>query len=287
MVQLFESDVLTREVLDWQGLHLFHFDGSSCSQKTRVCLNLKNIEWTSHHLDIGAGENYTEYYLGINPRGLVPTLVHDGEIHIESNDILLLLDERFPEHKLIPPGLEDRMVELLRQEDDLHLDLRTLTFRFTHPRGKEPRSRETLKNYEELGTGMVRGMHDTHKDRELDFWRTAGGIGITDDAVRASADKFRLALDELEAKLEHSKYLIGDTLSVLDVAWVIYVNRLVRCGYPLAARHPRVDAWFWALRNRPEFDRELQVPPEIQKKVEDHHAVLKQNGTMLVDVIGL
>jgi len=48
MVQLFDGDVLTREVLDWKGVHLFHFHGSSCSQRTRVCLNLKGIEWEPH-----------------------------------------------------------------------------------------------------------------------------------------------------------------------------------------------------------------------------------------------
>ncbi len=153
MVQLIESDILTKEVLDWKGLHLFHFMSSSCSQKTRVCLNLKNIDWESHHLNLGEGDNYTVFYLGINPRGLVPTLVHDGEVHIESNDILTLLDELFPEIKLIPPGMEDQMSELLHHEDEFHLDVRTITFRFTQPRGKEPRSNETLKNYEERGSG--------------------------------------------------------------------------------------------------------------------------------------
>ena len=157
MVQLIENDILTKEVLDWTGLHLFHFAGSSCSQKTRICLNLKKLNWEAHHLDLGTGDNYTEYYLGINPRGLVPTLVYDGEVHIESNDIIVLLDKRFPEIKLIPPGFEDQLIELLRHEDDLHLDLRTITFRFTQPRGKEPRSKETLKNYMERGTGTVGG----------------------------------------------------------------------------------------------------------------------------------
>jgi glutathione S-transferase len=286
MVQLIESDILTKEVLNWTGLHLFHFAGSSCSQKTRICLNLKKLNWEAHHLDLGTGDNYTEYYLGINPRGLVPTLVHNGEVHIESNDIIVLLDERFPERKLVPPGLEDQIVELLRHEDDLHLDLRTITFRFTQPRGKEPRSKETLKNYMERGTGTVQGEVDPHKERELKFWKVAADIGITDKAVRCSANKFKVALDDLNVRLQDRKCLIGDDLSVLDVAWVIYVNRLVRCGYPLKELHPRVDEWFWSLRNQPEFDGELQVPANVQKAVEGHHAHLRANGKTLVDVMG-
>ena len=41
MVQLVDSDIRTREVLGWQGVHVLHFVGSSCSQKLRIFLNLK------------------------------------------------------------------------------------------------------------------------------------------------------------------------------------------------------------------------------------------------------
>jgi glutathione S-transferase len=287
LVQLIDSDVQSKEVLDWQGLHLFHFASSSCSQKTRMVLNLKKIEWESHHLDLGTGDNYTEYYLGINPRGLVPTLIHDGEVHIESNDILLLLEERFPEVKLVPAGMEDRISELLNHEDDLHLDIRTLTFRFTQPRGKKPRSNETLENYRNWGSGTVGGEKDSHKDREIEFWNTAGTEGITDEAVKISAARFKAALNELSVQLQENAYLLGDTLSILDIAWVIYVNRLVRCGYPLERLHPKVNEWFWRLRNQPEFESELQVPPAVQKAVEENHEKQRQQGTTLELVAGL
>ncbi len=287
MVQLIESDIQTKEVLDWQGLHLFHFPSSSCSQKTRVCLNLKNIEWQSHLINLGGGENYSEYYLGINPRGLVPTLVHDGEVHIESNDILTLLEERFPEVKLIPDGMADQMAELLHHEDDLHLDLRTLTFRFTQPRGKEPRSKEALQNYRDRGSGTVQGERDAHKDVELEFWETAADTGITDEAVRISTGRFKAALDELNEQLKDNKNLLGDDLTVLDVAWVVYINRLVRCGYPLERLHPTVNEWIWPLRNSPEFDQEMQVPPDVQKAVDERHEQQRLDGTTLAEVAGL
>ncbi len=87
MVQLVDSDIRTREVLAWKGVHVLHFMGSSCSQKLRIFLNLKGIEWESHLVDLFTGENFRAWFLGINPRGLVPVLVHDGMVHIESNDI--------------------------------------------------------------------------------------------------------------------------------------------------------------------------------------------------------
>ncbi len=75
MVQLVDSDIKTREVLGWKGIHVLHFAGSSCSQKLRVFLNLKGIEWQSHPVDLPNYENMQPWFLGINPRGLVPVLV--------------------------------------------------------------------------------------------------------------------------------------------------------------------------------------------------------------------
>ncbi len=287
MVQLLDQDIQTREVLDWKGVHLFHFMASSCSQKTRIVLNLKGIEWESHQIDLGKSEHYTPWYLGINPRGLVPALILDGTVHIESNDIIQLLDQKFPEKKLIPDGLENQMSELLHHEDDLHLDLRTLTFRFTQPRGKDPRSKEDLKNYREGGSGTVQGKTDPHKAREIEFWETAAGDGITDQAVKKSAGRFRATLDELDQKLASAPFLMGEELSVLDIAWIIYINRLVRCGYPLERLHPRVNTWFWPLRELPEIANEIGVPPDVQKAVEANHQRQRETKTTLIDVAEL
>ncbi len=126
MVQLVDRDIKTREVLGWKGIHVLHFMGSSCSQKLRIFLNVKGIKWESHLVDLFTNENFSPWFLGINPRGLVPVLVHDGAVHIESNDIIQYLEKTFPAPKLIPNGHENEVAALLKHEDDLHLDLRTL-----------------------------------------------------------------------------------------------------------------------------------------------------------------
>ncbi len=287
MVALLSDDIRTREVQEWKGLHLFHFRGSSCSQKTRIVLNLKGCPWTSHEIDLRANENFDPYYLGINPRGLVPTLVVDGEVHIESNDIIALIDARYPEPRLVPAGMETRIAELLRHEDDLHLDLRTLSFRFMFARSKAPKSEEALARYKEGGTGMVGGKPDAKKAHEIDFWETAAREGLTDEAVRASAARFEVALSELDRRLELAPYLFGPSLSLLDVAWFIYVERLIWCGYPMQRLHPHVHAWHQNLSARSEFAREVAVPDQMRAAIDDHHRNLKAAGTTLVDVAGL
>jgi glutathione S-transferase len=226
MVQLIDSDIKTRDVLGWKGVHVLHYAGSSCSQKLRIFLNLKGIPWESHLVDLRANENFAPWFLGINPRGLVPVLIHDGAVHIESNDIITYLERTFPAPRLIPARMENEVAALLKHEDDLHLDLRTLSFRFVFAPPGPPKSAEALKSYAVNGTGTVQGAQDPHKADQIAFWELAAKEGFTDQAARASAHKFRAAFDRLERTLDERPFLLGDTLSVLDIAWFIYVNRL-------------------------------------------------------------
>ena len=287
MVQLLETDIRTRDVLGWKGVHLFHFHGSSCSQKTRIVLNLKGVEWEAHPIDLPRGENLSARFLGINPRGLVPTLVVDGEVHIESNDIVTLLDRRFPAPRLIPEGREADMAGLLRHEDDLHHDLRTISFRFTQPRPRAPKSAKALADYRAGGSGTVLGDRDPDKAAEIAYWERIARDGITDEAIRASAARFRRSFEELDRRLGAAPYILGAQMTMADIAWFIYVNRLDLCGYPVERLHPDLFAWFRPLRERPEFAREVAVPPAIRTAIDENHRRQRAAGKTLIDVAGL
>jgi glutathione S-transferase len=286
MVQLVDGDIKTREVLEWKGVHVLHFMGSSCSQKLRIFLNLKGIEWQSHIVDLFTNENFRPWFLGINPRGLVPVLVHDGAVHIESNDIIAYLERAFPAPKLIPAGHDNEVAALLRHEDDLHLDLRTLSFRFVFDRPGPPKPAEALASYAANGSGTVQGAADRDKQTQIEFWQRAAKEGFTDQAARASAQKFRVAFDALEQRLATQPYLLGATLSVLDIAWFIYANRLALGGYPIARLHPRLGAWFGKLAARPEFAKEVAMPPETKERIEATRRTHAQAGKSLEMVAG-
>lgn len=276
MVQLVDGDIKTREVLTWKGLHLLHAQSSSCSQKVRIVLGLKGVPWESHLIDLRGNENWQPWFLGINPRGLVPVLVHDGVVHIESNDILVYLDRTFPTPRLIPEGQENAVGALLRHEDELHLDLRTLSFRFLARRAGPYKSEAAMRSYLENGSETVGGIKDDEKALQAAFWERAGREGFPDDMVRASAQRFRAEFDKLDRTLAGQPYLLGGQLSVLDVAWFIYSNRLASCGYPFARLHPHVHAWAERLRAQPGIAREIALPAERQAM---NDAVLRENVT--------
>jgi glutathione S-transferase len=285
-MQLSESDITTREVLAWKGVHLLHFQGSSCSQKTRIFLRLKGIAWVSHPVDLARQRNYTPWFLGINPRGLVPVLVHDGAVHIESNDILAYLDAHFPGPKLIPDAHRETILARLRDEDDLHLDLRALTMRFVVPKRLAMRSQKSLRSYEVEGTGTVQGEPDPHRAVELDFWRRYAAQGIPDADARASARKFQRAFDELEERLSEAPFLLGGDLTALDIAWFIYANRLAIAGHPFARLHPRVHAWAERLRVLPAFAAEIRSPAPLRLVTGALHLGQRLRGATLERVAG-
>jgi Glutathione S-transferase, N-terminal domain len=76
------------EARNLKGLHLYHFSMSNCSQKARLCLEEKGLQWTSHPVDLVHNEHLTPEFVAINPKALVPVLVHDGVVVTESSDII-------------------------------------------------------------------------------------------------------------------------------------------------------------------------------------------------------
>lgn len=77
----------------------------------RIVLAEKNLEWVDHIVDISPSglEHMTEEYQSIHPNGLVPAMLHDGQVIIESIDIIDHLYERFPE----PPLRSNSATKLL------------------------------------------------------------------------------------------------------------------------------------------------------------------------------
>ena len=249
-------------------------------------LNLKEVDWQGHEMNLAESETYTDWFLGINPRGLVPVLVWDGAVHIENNDILALLDQAFPGPRLIPASRDAEIMALLQHEDDLPLDLRTLSFRFVLGRTKSNKTLEQLARYSAY-PATVGGVPDRDKrEKERVFYDRLAAEGLSDAAVRAAAAKFRSAFDDLECHLSAGPYFLVEALSVMDIAWYVYATRLYLGGYPFAALHPRVDNWRETLDADERFARDVAPPPPLADGIVRNQADWKSAGTTMVDVVG-
>ena len=232
-------------------LALYHHGSSACAAKVRFALAEKRLPWESRYVDILAGEQFKPGFLALNPKAVVPVLVHDGATILESTVICEYVQEIFPEPPIYPLAPLDRArvrVWTKAVDEELHPACSALTYVVSH--------RHTILR---KGVGSFE-----------DFLATAGGEGKAArlrkwqwieqglDAPGA-ADQIRLYdayLHKMEAALGDSRWLVGDAFTMADIAMTPYVNRLAALAMePLwqRGRLPRVDDWFERLRARPTF----------------------------------
>ena len=104
-------------------LTLYHSGLSTCSKQVRHCLKEKGLEYESKYVELWNYENLNPEYLKLNPNGVVPTLVHDGDPIINALAINEYIDDAFPETPLKPadPKGRARMRFWTWTADDVHL----------------------------------------------------------------------------------------------------------------------------------------------------------------------
>ena len=74
--------------LETSMLTLYNNAYSTCSQKVRLVLAEKSLEWEDRQINFSKNEHIAPEYLKLNPNGVVPTLVHDGAVIIDSSVIM-------------------------------------------------------------------------------------------------------------------------------------------------------------------------------------------------------
>ncbi|MFA0810060.1 maleylacetoacetate isomerase [Microbulbifer epialgicus] len=89
-------------------MDLYGYFRSSASYRVRIGLNLKQLEYNYHPVNLSKGEQLDDNYLALNPQGLVPTL-NEGDLSLtQSIAILEWLEEAYPQPPLLPEGRENR-----------------------------------------------------------------------------------------------------------------------------------------------------------------------------------
>src|SRR6187401_2841115 len=82
---------------------LYNAPQSTCSQRVRFVLHAKGLAFDEHRLDLFSGDQLKPDYLKINPNGVVPTLVHDDGIVMDSSVIMEYFEEVIPEVAVMTP----------------------------------------------------------------------------------------------------------------------------------------------------------------------------------------
>ena len=232
-------------------LELYHHGSSACAAKVRFALAEKRLAWSSRYVDILKGEQFTPEFRALNPKAVVPVLVHDGAVIVESTVICEYLEETFPANALYPTApLERAHVRVWTKavDEELHPACSAITYIVSH---RHTILRNGAGGFEEF---LACGANEGTAARTLKWQWIQHGL----DAPGA-ADRIKLYdayLHKMEQTLAASDWLVGGRFTMADVAMAPYVNRLAALAMERlweGGRLPRVERWFERVRARPTF----------------------------------
>jgi glutathione S-transferase len=226
---------------DLQGLHLWHAPMSSCSQRVRIVLAETGQAFESHLIDLEKDEHASAAYQKIHPKGLVPALVDDGALIIESIDIIRHLARR---NDALAATAKP---ELLEMADAAQLDLKLLTFEFRF-RAAPPPPPEVAEAFQAR-----------HQNAWLKQFRRDFAAGFDRDRIEAAVRRTDAGFAQLDALLADGRdYLAGADFSLADIAWMPNLHRMDLMGWPYA-RRPHLKAWFDRVSQWPSYRSALEA----------------------------
>ncbi|CAN6678313.1 unnamed protein product [Malus baccata var. baccata] len=93
-----------------QQIKLYSYWRSSCSYRVRIALNLKGLKYEYKAVNLLKGEQLSPEFRKLNPVGYVPVLVDGDTLVADSFAILMYLEEKYPQHPLLPPDLQKKAI---------------------------------------------------------------------------------------------------------------------------------------------------------------------------------
>jgi glutathione S-transferase len=228
-------------------LYLYHGSTSVCAAKVRLVMHEKQLDWSGEILDLQRGDHLRPEYKRINPAALVPALLHDGRVIVESTIIMEYLEDAFSDPSLMPRDAHERAAARLwlKKVDQLHAACTTLTFAIAF------RPIHLKKTPAEL-EARLRAMPDAaNRERQ----RLAIMQGVEAPHVAAALREFDAFIGAMEKTLSASPYLAGGAYSLADAAATPYVNRAELLGLAglWDGGRPQVADWFARIRARRSF----------------------------------
>jgi glutathione S-transferase len=226
-------------------IELYHAPQSTCSQKVRICLAEKGLDWIDRRVNLGKNENLTPEYLALNPNGVVPTLVHDGEAIIDSSVICEYLDETFPTPPLAPGDAAGRakMRAWMRYLEEVPTSaVRVPSFNMALlPRFSGQSETDFKKN--EAAIRPIR----------KHFYERMGTKGFGEGDFRNSLEQIVKTCARVDAALAKGPWLLGDFYSIADIVLTPSIDRMADLGFAHLwdKDYPRVTDWLARIRARP------------------------------------
>lgn len=228
-------------------IELYNAPTSTCSQKVRMALLEKGQSWTDRIIFFAKGDNLSDWYLRLNPNGVVPTLVHNGSVVTDSSVINEYLDDVFPDCPLRPRNpVELAHMRTWRQYID---EVPTTAIRYP--------------SFNHFLVPIWSGMSDEGFRRYADrlplrkhFYLKMGRDGFPKEEIDAALEQLRQTVERMDRALGQSEWLANDMFTLADISIMPSIVRMEDLGLSyLWADLPNVIHWYARLQRRPAFSK--------------------------------
>lgn len=208
-------------------LRLYQSSASPNSRRVRIYLAERGIDAELIAVDLGTKEQFSEAYVAINPRRVVPTLVlEDGTAIGEVPAIVRYLEEAFPDRPLGGGTPKDKAL-IAMWERRMELEGFAAVM-------------ETVRNAAQGLAGRA----------------IAGPHGY--DQIPALVDRGRLRVrnfyEDLEERLTGAQFVAGGSFSIADITAVVTVDFATKAlSLPIPDGSSATQRWYAAVSARPSF----------------------------------
>jgi len=224
-------------------IKLYHNPVSTCSQKVRITLAEKGLDYDEHVIDWGTQDHLSDWYLKINPNGVVPSITHDDQPIIDSSVICEYLDEAFPQTPLTPDDPVGRAkmrawMRYLEEVPTAAIRIPSFNMRF----------KKAIQSFD-------KSVFDKMPLRKH-LYREMGDDGFSDEKFDASIERLRKCLERVSKTLEEGgPWLLGEQFSIADILLIPTVVRMVDLGLDhVWTDLPKIQEWLDRATARPSFD---------------------------------
>ena len=228
---------------------LYCFPQSTCSQKVRLALWEKGIAFEERHVDHKNREHLSDWYLELNPNGVVPTLTDGDDVIIDSSVILEYLEDVYPEYAMSPKDFVKRahMRKWLRYLEEVPTPaIRVPSF-----------NKHLAKRYENMEDGAYQAMAQAHPVRKH-FYQRMNKTGFSAEETTEALDRLDTAAQRVAEALEgHGKdWIMGDMLTIVDAAYMPTVDRMIDLGLgDMIDSRQALKAWYDRYASRGAFSK--------------------------------
>ncbi|XP_059614882.1 ganglioside-induced differentiation-associated protein 1 [Phlebotomus argentipes] len=256
--------------LEAEGPVLFYHSQSFYSQKVLLVLHEKNISFLAYEVNVAAGEQYSPWFLDLNPKGEVPVLKIGSLVVPESAQIINYVERNFqhePHRRLLPRDLSPEQEKKILRLSNLisKLPIGTISMgSFIHvdfsPHPKPPFIAPVRRSLVTSDRVMSENLKRHAKDnpiyadvllRKSDFYaRKRDNICKREDYVKL-LERLEEILAEVEAELRSHPdwWLCSPHFTIADCCLGILLYRLYSLG---------LEDHLWTGGRKPHTERYLQ-----------------------------